>query len=42
VPQTRQSSGNRREKRAREVDRTAEDPRFAIAVRLLLEKTHLR
>ena len=41
-PQTRQSSGKTREKRAREVVRTTKGPIFAIAARLLLEKTHLR
>ena len=40
-PQTRQSSGKRREKRAREADLTAGKPNVAIAARLLLEKTHL-
>src|SRR5690242_13217000 len=41
--QTRQSSGNRREKRARGAVRTTEGIEAAIAVRLLLlEKTHLR
>jgi hypothetical protein len=38
----RHSSGKKREKKAREADLTAEGPNFAIAVRLLLEKTHLR
>ena len=38
----RQLSGKTREKKAREVVRTAEGPNFATAARLLLEKTHLR
>src|SRR5262249_10144630 len=41
-PQRRQSSGKNREKKARKVARTTEGPEFAIAARLLLEKTHLR
>ena len=41
-PQTRQSPGKKREKRAWETSRTTERPWLATAARLLLEKTHLR
>ena len=40
--QMRQSSGKKREKRAREAVRTTEGPTLATAARLLLEKTHPR
>src|SRR5450432_47116 len=41
-PQTRHSSGKKREKRAWKTVLTDEGPMFATAVRQLLEKTHLR
>ena len=39
-PQTRQSSGKKREKRAWEAGRTTQVPKFATAAGLLLEKIH--
>jgi hypothetical protein len=38
----RQLSGNKREKSAREVNRTTEDPSCVTAARPVSEKTHLR
>jgi hypothetical protein len=38
----RQSSGNKREKKAREVARTIREPEFESMSAPLLEKTHLR